>query len=398
MYLSQRGWDVFATSDMKEFLNYLATNRPDFVLICLDYPNSHIKSVPKMIHERIRSCVIATACKSNLETHRKVQESGMEYKIIPPLSGSAVEKIAERYMAKLQSLLEKQNQTKNAFVLDENRKSENLKIQMPELVLDYKNMKGQNGLLRNKTITFDIGELQSQDPKVENYDSILRATERVVAEYVGGASIPANDGDEFVQATEVTCMQVDTLNFSGYLVAAMGNKFKQDDSFGSMVYGHLKEFLSQNGEVILDDSDSFNIQIKPVAFLDWAKEYAEFLRRAIHKGNQIAFAFFPFKGVRAAYGASAADDMLSVPISEFMGDSRVNFDIYLYLSANKKYILYTPRNALFFSKQQKKLAEKGITHLHIKRVDLKELNKYKAQKYFNTIIDEYHKTNFADIA
>ena len=37
-----------------------------------------------------------------------------------------------------------------------------------------------------------------------------------------------------------------------------------------------------------------SLNIKKVDFEDWALEYADFLRKSVHDGEEIAMAFFPF--------------------------------------------------------------------------------------------------------
>jgi hypothetical protein len=134
-----------------------------------------------------------------------------------------------------------------------------------------------------------------------------------------------------------------------------------------------------------------NLKIKKVEFEDWAVEYADFLKKSVHNGEEIAMAFFPVTNVRAEVGESAAATMASVKLTELEGDKTVEFNMYVYLPSNKKYILYTPKGGKFYGNQKDRLVEKGVQEVHMLKSEVNDLSKYKAQNYLNNLIDGYKK-------
>lgn len=386
-YLAGRGWTVKSTDDLKEALQYLGDNQPDVVLVCMDHPNKNIQLLPKLILERVRCCVIATTQVSTLENYNLLHSVDCEYKLFPPSSGPAIERMASKYVKKIEETLREKQPTETkrsgisprVFRLNVNGKPQ-------ETVLDYANIG-----IKSK---FEL-DLGTEAPAEQSPNLLVRGAESVINEII----VPAAENEKPVvnwtpiqSTTNMTCMLIECKSFQGYMVAALGKDCRLDEGFTALIHRHLIKFLEEQGEVV-STSDIFQMQIKPVAFLDWAEEYAEFLKKSIHKGNEIAFAFFPLEGVRASYQSSATENMLAVPIDELYGDSKVNFNVYIFFPANNRYVLYTPAGSVFYTHQQERLLSRGIKSIHIKREDLKELNRYRAQKYFNAIIDEYNSGN-----
>lgn len=195
-------------------------------------------------------------------------------------------------------------------------------------------------------------------------------------------------------SSNVACLVVESERFSGYLVAALGKNRRIDNGFIDTLKDRLSKFLKDNGEPMKDDA-SMQLKIKAVDFEDWALEYADFLRKSVHEGEEIAMAFFPFQEAKTVMETSAQADMGAVKLDELQGDLSVDFNLYVYLPANKKYVLYTPRGSKFYGNQKDRLARMGVTHMHVKRTELQDVSKYRAQNYLNSKIQEYEKKKSA---
>lgn len=190
------------------------------------------------------------------------------------------------------------------------------------------------------------------------------------------------------QASNVACIVVESARFSGYLVAAMGKNHKVDTKFIKVIKDRLYKFLAEAGETVKED-EQMGIKIKQVDFEDWALEYADFLRKSVHEGQEIAMAFFPFAEAKTQVQDSASADMGAVKIEDIQGDQQVDFNVYIYMPTNKKYVLYTPRGSKFYGNQKDRLMTMGVTQLHVKRTELQDVSKYRAQNYLNSKIQEF---------
>jgi hypothetical protein len=204
-------------------------------------------------------------------------------------------------------------------------------------------------------------------------------------------SVQVGDGtvkEKLQDSSNVACIVVESSRFSGYLVAAMGKNRKVDQKLIKMISERLTKFLKDNGEEQVEDAGQ-GIKIKQVDFEDWALEYAEFLRKSVHNGDEVAMAFFPFAEANHKMGDSASTEMGSIKIDDLHGDIQVEFNLYIFLPANKRYVLYTPKGSKFYGNQKQRLSKMGVTHLHMRKTEAQDLSKYRAQNYLNSKIQEY---------
>ncbi|MCB0368130.1 MAG: hypothetical protein KDD45_01510 [Bdellovibrionales bacterium] len=215
---------------------------------------------------------------------------------------------------------------------------------------------------------------------------ILKGTKHALTE-----SVQVNDGvieQEIEDSSHVACIIVESDRFSGYLIAAMGKNRKMDGSFIKCIQEKLFKFLNENGESV-SEKDNLQLKIKKVEFQDWALEYADFLKKSVHNGEEVAMAFFPVNNVKPEVGDSASATMASVKLSDIEADKAVDFNVYVYLPANKKYILYTPKGSKFYGNQKSRLETRGVKEVHMLKSEVNDLTKYKAQNYLNNLIDSY---------
>lgn len=219
-----------------------------------------------------------------------------------------------------------------------------------------------------------------------NQTLIARGTQKSLEE-----SVVVGDGVVKEQAkdnTSAACIVVESERFSGYLVAVMGQNRKIDQAFIDSVKTKLFKFLKDNGEEVAE-SDGMEIKIKQVDFEPWALDYAEFLRKSVHEGNEVAMAFFPRRPIKAILEESHHKDMAKIELGELQGDRQVEFDLYVYLPNNNKYVLYTPKGGVFYNKQMDRLKKQGVTHMHVQKDAVSAISKYKAQNYLNDMIEEH---------
>jgi hypothetical protein len=192
--------------------------------------------------------------------------------------------------------------------------------------------------------------------------------------------------------SHISCITIKSQRFSGYLVTAMGKNRKMDDAFLEMIRERLFQFLKNRGEQV-DDKDSFlmNLKIQPVDFDSWTMKQAEFLRKSIHNDEEVAMAFFPSAQARVELLDSEAENMCQINVDHIHENSKLDFDIYLYMPTNKKYVLYTQKDSVLGSAQKLRLKEKGMTHFHLKKEHSDEAKKYVAKAFLNKQIEDFIK-------
>ncbi|MNT26419.1 hypothetical protein D3C72_1619920 [compost metagenome] len=167
----------------------------------------------------------------------------------------------------------------------------------------------------------------------------------------------------------------------------MGKNKRIDEAFIEKVRLKLFKFLKDSGENVSEDEKSMDMKIKQVNFEEWAAESAEFLKKSVHQGNEVAMAFFPKPDVKTEFKESAAAEMLSVDLKEIKTDVPLEFNVYLYLPRNGKYVLYTPEGGIMFKHQKEKLEREGVGEVHVLKEDAERVDSHRAKTYLEATID-----------
>ncbi len=247
-------------------------------------------------------------------------------------------------------------------------------------------------------VGIEINELESfrgrKSKRDQELEKKLDDEESVLAKSVSQAldqTVLKGDGkvNQVLQdSSHLACIVIESSRFSGYLVAALGKNKKIDKNFIDLVKYKLVKFLTSRGEQIGHESN-LDLKVRQVDFEGWALEYAQFLRKSVHNGDQVAMAFFPNQQVQPVVGISASEEMVSIQTQDIQTNVELEFNMYIYLPSNKKYILYTPQGGKFLSDQKERLARQGVQMMHIQKEDVQNLGKFKAQNHLNSLIQEY---------
>lgn len=555
-FLKNREWNVVSTHDMKSAIMHLMKLKPAFVLITVDHSNKKMSKFPKMIMSAFPSCVMTFAEKSTTASFKALMDSGVEYKINPPLTGPAIERAVNKYLRDLENA-SKQKADPTQVQKDNNNFKVEIKNGADRSGAGFVNVKASSGESHEQEHGLDLAEKllmqlndddsipgshqgpayqgsavnsnedasfmqssgvahagsmnqqqakgvnsqnfqepgpstdadeslwvplsekksnqqpdlhpeahgagsmtlnpgeknkndimigrakgrkdggyspdqeDSYDPNSPNYDP-AKAGEALIINpqnskkekrqsqvpvgttkvkqggifneesvFVKGVNKTLDEtaiqGDGKIEShlednTHLACIVVESPKFSGYLVAALGKDKKIDDEFVDLVRTRLMKFLVDAGEPVKNDAN-LQVKVKRVDFEGWALEYAQFLRKSVHKGDEVAMAFFPFAEAQTKVGLSAEASMASVKTSEVESGQPLEFNLYIYLPTNKKYILYTPKGSVFQANQKDRLLRQGVGEVHIQKDEVEALSRYKAQNHLNSLIDRYDQSS-----
>lgn len=236
-------------------------------------------------------------------------------------------------------------------------------------------------------------KMQSE-PESNNSSSaqsiLVRGTEAALNESVDRKAHPVLNSRPNLPESDMACITIDSPRFSGYLICAFGRQRPVDQALMQMIKNKLFGFLKANGEQLKEKS-LLTLKLQEVDFSSWAMAQADFLKKSLHAGDEIAIAFFPKNVSDIQTSDSVIEKMVQVGIHDIKEDSRVEFDLYVYMPANKKFLLYTPKGRTFYKNQKGRLMESGIKHLHLKRDEAHELNKYQAQVFLNEKIARFRR-------
>lgn len=233
-----------------------------------------------------------------------------------------------------------------------------------------------------------VGDFRKSAP-LASHDSILVQGAQAAMDESAHVIDGLQEVEQLQSSSQVACVVVESERFSGYLVAAMGENRTMDAEFIESVKTKLIEFLKKHGETVKSGEDGMDLRLEEVDFEDWAVDQAEFLRKSIHGGNEVAMAFFPNPHTQIRLEQSANENMLQMDIGELKEDIPVEFDMYIYMPTNNKYLLYTPQGRKMAGEQKGRLIDKGVQKIHLRKDSEGQVKKYRAQVFLNDKIAAY---------
>lgn len=191
-------------------------------------------------------------------------------------------------------------------------------------------------------------------------------------------------------SSEMSCIVVESTRFEGYLVAAIGHNREPEAAFIQGLRQRIFHFLRVNGEHINEDDEPMLVTLKKVDFKGWADAEAEFLRKSEHNQEEVSIAFFPRTNIHPHFEDSPDVKMVKIKMEDLKPDVPVDFNLYIYLEENQKYVRYTAKGNKFQAHQKERLERQGLKHMHVFKTEIAGFNKYRAQNYLNDKIDSFH--------
>lgn len=236
----------------------------------------------------------------------------------------------------------------------------------------------------NAALSFFAPSDDDQNRKAD-LESIL---EKGIKESLEGTfTSQANRIHSLAEITNAACIVIKSQRFSGYLIIAMAPDQKMDDKLLTNLRDRLFKSLESGGEKLMS-SEQMHLKLDSVNFNSWTEKSAELVCKANHCGDEIALAFFPLRNVQLNLKECSNQNMWTLDIQDLQGNAKVEFDVYVHLAENDKYILYTPKNGVFYEKQKDRLIGKGIKQMHVRKDAIEDMKRYRAQNYLNGKIDK----------
>ena len=323
-YLESRGFELTVTTRIHDAVKHITEKKPDFALISTELIPRRSQWLFGILRQLTSIILFVERISAkNLAVTRELKDL---YLLQPPLTPLGFEKILHRIAR------DQRKQTHDASQLD----TTNVWIMstLSDLAL--------------KTLCISGGESIAGFGKVE-------------------------------AVTRVTCLRVEALNLNGYFILVHGQNRSLDSSWTTRLKEHLNNYLISFDERASIDAAN-ELTIEEVKFDEWTKAQADFIRQATHQDDELVLAFFK-DPIQLKAIPSSRKDHIELDLETLQGDSHVNFDIYIYLPQNTRFILYTPRGGTFYESQKENLNSKGIRSFHIHKQSLDEVRRYRAQKF-----------------
>ncbi len=352
-YLEKRTWTVKTFDAFNELAKYLIDNKPDYVLLSFSIQLPEITKYPQIIGNKFKVPVIPFGESTDNHTVGLLRAFGHDA-LLPPISGPLVySKIAGHasggYSAKIHMHSTPQ----------------------PEPTIEVKSHKSAapGNLNLNRTYKEEEKQFFGQlENSLSSACDTRNAVETPVAKTKKLTVLPIADG-----------------MFTGMLVFVMGD----EDSVDPMLINNMREKLGGLNTFIKFDgimTKSLSVEIDEVDFNIWTSHKARFVSRAEHRGKEVMMAFFEMDKKLVEIGPSIDPKMAKINVESITPNVAIDFDAYLYLQSNQKFLKYLHSGTRVSPTQLHSLKEREIDSFHIDKGDQSTYHAYVAKNYLNATI------------
>lgn len=191
-----------------------------------------------------------------------------------------------------------------------------------------------------------------------------------------------------LRSSNVACFDVESPNVSGVVVVAFGSDRQADAKFTRELREKVLLYMREH-DIDFTVNDAMNLKIEQVEFEAWSANEAAFLHKTVHAGDEIALSFFMNSDLKTPLEVSDDSRMLKINIDEIRADVPLDFDIYLHLPANQKYVRYVAKAGAISTAQWNRLTTGGVAEMHVQKAAAPLVKRYRIQNFINDTVDAY---------
>jgi hypothetical protein len=389
-FLKKRDYDVFVETDIKAGLLHLIEVQPDFVFIALDHPHPNINVLPQIIEQCVTTNIIPFTHSSTKADIKKLDESTYINKILPPLSGPAVERMAIKLRSQAGSAEKKTQHAKNLDSVVNSfleQLSERQKHQKVETKID---VKGHSAKLKEKNSFFAKSKKNSITSKQKeslqkNFQKQIKADLADILETCQHDNPSTNVLPLKKDLKTVYCLLVQSKDWSGHLMAYSNTNLERH-----LLEPVVKNWVSKEFQYFNENESHifFEIEINLQDFKVWANNKSEYIETLKVNDSELLLSFVGIEPKNLLMEFDEAHDLIDLKLSWVPMKKDLELNLFLHLPENKKYLLYTPKGQQLNDMQRTRLVENHVEILHSPVEFEDEVKKLKMIHYFEHLFKE----------
>ena len=428
LYLKKRGFQVYSESDLKLSVIEAMKTNPDYIFLAWDHPNERIHNLPKIILQSMLTTMVSY-CTSNEKTQiRKLQSSGQNHKLFPPLSGPAIQRLiltlekentqiesGQTSQKKNENPILRQNQNTHIKSVDKKNELDQLlsvldstTASTPEIYID----KGHRAqLLRNKqsvltqTNVMYLSPVQEIVSSVEHkmteplknklntrfIDQVQKPIEEMFETLIESQIVdaPASRKNQTLQNARFGfCVIIESLNWNGYLIVA-SEAVVDLTSLESILISWINENLETDTIDQNIVTAGFEIDLNDITFENFSEQFADYTKSIVVNDQKTVLSFLSISPELMTLRIHDTQDMIEILTAEVPISLPVPFDLYLHLPENKKFILYCKKDSLVATMQIDRLIEKKIKTLYSPLDFDQKVQQFRAEYRIRTLIEKF---------
>lgn len=215
--------------------------------------------------------------------------------------------------------------------------------------------------------------------------SLISASEHAINELV---YVPSGTQSTDKREIILSCFRVAYADVSGHVLVAVRSHGEDHTEMMEKVREKVLSYLKTLGYDI-NSSYLIPMQLNNVDVEPWLMEQAEFLRSSMGDGLDISLAFIDGSPAPKDLEVSAQKDMRKISIDELRADVKLEFDLFIWMPLNKKYVRYSKKNLPVMNKQLERLKSGGVQDLHVREESQADVHRYHVQNFLNDSIAQF---------
>lgn len=335
-FLQARDWNVqIVTGALNKGIQTAAVVKADYLFISVECLPNDFKDLYSALRKSFRTILFSE--KSATRTLKALQDLGASEVLASPLSGPTIERLVLK--TERQSIVPSMTSVSTAPV-------------QPDFA------------------HIDINR-------------ISKATEKALSQV---CQMNLRPRKALGSPSRLHCFALQTPRVDGYIVIASSGDLAL--SFSERIKRQLMESMTLQND-FFRAGDVQILEVQEVSFEGLAINAGEFFNKSVHLGNEIAVSFFRVPQIDIPIGESAMAGSVSASLKEISTHAPIDFDIYVYMPLNKKFVLFRRAGGYLETEQVSTLEFHGIHDVHIKKESLALLHRHKARAHINSFILDY---------
>jgi hypothetical protein len=427
-FLRKRGWELRFVSDVKKALEEIVVDRPTHVLISWNLTGANIAKIERTVVRDFKiPCIVFTEKDLDGKKQHALVASGIKHYMLTHVSGNSVYVKVRALLAAGPSAWRVDDAQDMMFIRGDWTEKP------PEPSLQVKGQRGakpppslaatgpapENGgsqrfsgekkpkaglhisrgeKKKRKTkkrksesykkaplLHFSRGktEVFGRDVKSSLAQSALACIETQVA---GAAS--RMERVPLTVVSHLDCVPIHSKNHTGLLVFATSAARHCGNDFSRAMKREIGKLLGLGGEILRDEGE-VEIEVAPFAFLEVAKAVGEFATVTECEGVEVGMTFLRSREIFPELPSPNKANMIQVDLDSVTPDEKIDFDAFIHLPLNDKYIRYVKRGGTLAASQKEKMLNFKVKHFFIKNNDVKHFKGHFASHFVERLVREF---------
>lgn len=331
--LREQGIKVMLTTDPSESMAKIIEVSPDFVMLALDHPKySNVIKLKNIIQKTLKTTIIGFVEKGSVGMKNRLLVSDFEYQLSPPVNSRTILRILNKALKDHPKRFFR-TEALNSFHSQESEQKKTA------------NAEKDSGELSNQVIA----------------EAIQSALDQCIE-----ADKSLDEASSLKNTTKVFVRPIDVNGQSGYFV------FSSAESESDVGIQDLWSDLSEYTQYLLETKGAqaalktgVEVSVEEVDFMSWSLSEGNVVKTAFWEGREVGFAFFSNAVKVPELKKAPIDGYVELPTYLVPSGSTLPFDVYLYLSSNKKLTMIGKKGGFIRTAQLDKLNESKVETVFI---------------------------------